>query len=450
MLDLNKINELAQSGDDLKKAKTLATKRKWRFLETNKSVVWGEVKSSGAVYYKAQIFPKTLQYKCNCPSRKKPCIHILALMMRFVEEGDVFKITADIPDWVSNWLAIKDRPEKTERTEEEAKKLAAQRLKTREKRLRQMEEGLNELEIWLKDVVRQGLANLEVQPPDFWDGILGRLVNAKCKPIGVRIFNWQNLIGQSHWHERILGEIGELYLLLKGFKNIQQLPPNLQQELLNQAGINVKKEELLDKKGVQDTWLVIGQTEGMDSEGKLFHRRTWVAGEKSQKIALLLEFAWGNKPYETSFKPGNQFKGEVVFYPSSYDLRIHLRHFQTIYEPFIVNGYANFSIFLKEYAEAIGVNPWLLVFPAILEEVIPIYQKEAFFLIDKNKKMLPLKTDENRVWSMIALSGGRPITVFGQWEKQVFEPLSAILADQFILLKDDKPLPRPTRTWGNF
>lgn len=450
MLTLDHITSLAQSSIDLEKAKPLSSPKKWRLLATNDQIIWGEVKSSGAVYYKTQFVPKTKQFKCNCPSRKKPCAHVLALMLIYAEARSGFKNIQQLPEWVADWLLVKDHPEITQRTEEQEAKLAEQRLKTRAKRLLQMEEGLNELDLWLNDVVRQGLANLEVQPPDFWEEIAGRLVNAKCGKLARRVRHLPTLFGQPNWHERMLAEIGELYLLLKGFKNIQQLPPALQQEMLNQAGINVKKEELIDVKGVQDTWLVIGQTEGKDEDSNLFFRRTWIAGEKSQKVALLLEYAWGTNPYETNFKPGNQFRGEVVYYPSAFDLRVSLRNFQTVAEPFLINGYEHFNHFAKAYANAVGANPWLLVFPAILENVIPVFEKDAFFLVDEQQKMLPLKTDEETAWTTLALSGGQPITVFGEFENQAFVPLSAILADQFMVLKDAKPLPRPKRTWGNF
>ena len=450
MLTSDNIIALAPSSADLEKSKLLISTKKWRTLAANEQIAWGEVKSNGAAYYKVQFFPKTKQFKCNCPSRKKPCPHVLALMTLCVENGEAFKNEPTLPDWVADWLLVKDHPENNELTEEQEEKLAALRLQTREKRLLQMDEGLQELNLWLNDVVRQGLANLEMQPPEFWEEIAGRLVNAKCGKLARRVRHLPTLFGTPNWHEKMLAEIGEMYLLLKGFKNIQQLPPALQQEMLNQAGINVKKEELAELKGVQDTWLVIGQTEGKDEDTNLFYRRTWIVGEKTLKVALLLEYAWGTNPYETSFKPGNQFRGEVVYYPSSFPLRVGLRSFQTIAEPFLVHGYTNFSTFSKKYAAAVGGNPWLLVFPAILENVIPVFEKGAFYLLDKQQKMLSLKTEETIAWTMLALSGGQPITVFGEFENQLFQPLSAILSDQFIVLKDAKPLPRPKRTWGNF
>ena len=64
--------------------------------------------------------------------------------------------------------------------------------------------------------------------------------------------------------------------------------------------------------------------------------------------------------------------------------------------------------------------------------------------------MLPLQNNDATNWKMMALSGGNTINIFGVFDGNNFEPLSAIFDDQFILLNDTKPLPRPTRQWGNW
>ena len=64
------------------------------------------------------------------------------------------------------------------------------------------------------------------------------MVNAKLGSLARRIRGLHLLVGQKNWHEKVLSEIGEIYLLVKGFQNMEKLPPNLQQELLSVSGIN--------------------------------------------------------------------------------------------------------------------------------------------------------------------------------------------------------------------
>lgn len=447
----NSILSLAPDTISLEKAKPLATTRKWRNLGGTEKVVWGECKSGGATYYKTLLKPEGPVFNCNCPSRKYPCKHSLALLMIFVQNSDAFKISEDLPDWV--FESLENLPQQGKelntsgRTEAQEQQLAEQRIKNREKRLFQMEAGFNELEIWLSDIIRQGLAVLEGQSDVFFKEISERMVNAKLGSLARRIRNLETLIGQTDWHEKLLTEIGEIYLLIKGFKNLHKLPPQLQQELLNVAGINFKKEDLLSLSGIKDTWFIIGQTEGND-DANLFYRRTWIVGEKTQRMGLILDFAWGSNPYEHNWKTGTQFLGEIIYYPSAYPLRVLIKNFESTTAPIHITGFENFDALLQKYAAAIGQNPWLNLFPAFLENVIPTYHNKQFLIIDSHQKQLEVLAKDDLGWKMLALSGGKPINIFGQWEGNFFEPFSAVIDSDFFLLQDIKPLPRPNR-WNN-
>jgi hypothetical protein len=74
-----------------------------------------------------------------------------------------------------------------------------------------------------------------------------------------------------------------------------------------------------------------------------------------------------------------------------------------------------------------------------------------FFLIDKNKKILPLSkntegvrnsntygkdvvTHEDFGWKLLALSGGKPISVFGEWNGRAFSPLSVFSEGRLVSL----------------
>lgn len=457
MLTEENILTLTPDGPSLDRAKPLAKSKKWRNLETDEKVIWGECKSSGASYYKTVFHLQKKQFHCNCPSRVfskenrgKLCKHTLALGMIYVNNPNAFKFTPQSPpNWVNDWLENpKKYLPKLIQTPEKQHQLAQQRIKTREKRLFQMEAGFKELIIWLEDIMRQGLAILDGQSEEILNEISERMVNAKMTSLARRIRNLSLIIGEQDWHERVLNEIGEIYLLAKGFENLEKLPPHLQQELLSVSGINFKKEELAQVEGLKDTWFIIGQTEGTD-DANLFYRRTWIVGKNTQQFGMILDFAWGSNPYEQNWKIGTQFFGEIVFYPSAFPSRVLVKNHEMTTSEIVVKGFENFHDFSNKYAEAIGQNPWLTLFPVFLENVIPIYQNDQFYIVDSYKNMIPIVEKEGLGWKMLALSGGRPIHIFGQWNGQCFEPFSSVLNQNFHLLQDAKPLPRPNRNRWN-
>jgi hypothetical protein len=233
------------------------------------------------------------------------------------------------------------------------------------------------------------------------------------------------------WHEKILAELGEIYLLLRAFQKLDTLPEPLQDDLLSLAGVNLKKEDLLAQTGVSDTWLVAGQT-FEDEDANLLARRIWLIGEKTAKTALLLDFSWGGAGFETTFKLGTVLRAEVVFYPSAHPQRALLKKSEYSNEAFSLrNGFPTLTAFAKAYATALGENPWLGRFPAFLENVVPIFHQKQFVLVDSERKQLPLQVEELTGWKLVALSCGRPIGVFGTWDAEVFVPLSVVVEGQY-------------------
>ena len=65
-------------------ARELAEIKHWRGLGRDKHRLWGTI-YAGALY-NVLLFPATMTTSCNCPSRKHPCKHGLALMFLSIEE----------------------------------------------------------------------------------------------------------------------------------------------------------------------------------------------------------------------------------------------------------------------------------------------------------------------------------------------------------------------------
>ncbi len=438
-LTYDKILSLAPDPGTAQRAKSVAHAQRWHTLEGTGRSIWGTL-GNPADPYRTQVDFQGPGFSCSCPVRRQPCKHGIGLLLLFSKNNDAFRVVDEPPEWVVSWLAGRDkRAAKTEekapaRSTEAEKALAEKRKQNREKRMFQMAAGLAELESWLTDLFRQGLASLEGQAAGYWHDLAARMVDAKLGTLARRIRQLPHLMSQADWHEKILSELGDIYLMVKAFQRMEHLPDSLQDDLLGLAGVNFKKEDILAQSGISDTWLVAGQTETAE-EGNLLARRTWLMGEKSEKIALLLEFSWGGQGYETAWRMGTVLTGEVVFYPSAYPQRVLLKSFELSGQPFdVTSGFPTLESFAQKYAEALAANPWLSQFPAFLENVVPVFQKNKFVLVDRRRKQLPLLISENEGWKLVAISSGRPLGIFGTWDGETFMPLSAVVEGQFRLL----------------
>ncbi len=430
----DKILTLAPDPGTAQRAKALAYPLRWLSLEGNGRAIWGTL-GDPTNPFRTQVDLVEPAFRCSCPVRRKPCKHCIGLLLLFSKSNDAFQVVEEPPEWVSAWL--KKRPQHSTtspvRSAEADEVLAQKRRQNREKRISQMTAGLAELESWLLDLFRQGLAILEGHATDYWNQLGARMVDARLGTLARRIRQLPLLMGSDNWHEKVLAELGDIYLLLRAFQRIEQLPGPLQDDLLGIAGIHFKKDDLLALSGLQDDWLVAGQTE--EEEENLLARYTWLAGEKSGRTGLLLDFSWGGQGYETSWQPGSVLRGEVVFYPSAFPQRILIKDFKIATSNFTLrSGFPTLKTFAENYADALAANPWIARFPAFLENVVPVFDKSRFVLIDSHRKMLPLSAGEGNGWELLALSGGRPVQVFGIWNSQEFTALSLIANGQFRLL----------------
>ncbi len=415
------------------RAKGVATVRKWQNLAGNPRVIWGEYQGSGTTRYRTQIDLQGPAFSCTCPSRKFPCKHAIGLFLIYGEQSEAFRVTNDYPDWVSNWL--EKRGSKLEEAPAEPSPPAPTEAELRkarnwERRLGLMKQGLDDLEIWLLDRIRQGLATIEVQNYSFWQNISARMVDAQLGGLASRLKRMPLLLGaNTEWPERMLAEFAQLYLVIKGFRRLETLPQPLQNELLNVAGVTTRKDSLLTLPAVADDWLVLGILEGIDDN--LNFRRTWLYGTRAQRWALLLEFSFGEASYPITYRLGQAFNADLIYYPSAFPLRAIVKaQNSSIALMELPTGYQSCATFLAAYAEAVSENPWLLDFPCLLDQMVPALDNDRLFLIDAEHKRVELLNREQTGWRILAISGGHPVGIFGEWTGELLVPMSLLFEGQ--------------------
>ncbi len=103
---MTKAKILSFSPDDAssKNALALATRNKWEHVGAydgdDGEVVWGEIKGSDGATYHTRAGVDNFEFRCSCPSRKRPCKHALALAILRADDASVF--CDPPPAWVTN------------------------------------------------------------------------------------------------------------------------------------------------------------------------------------------------------------------------------------------------------------------------------------------------------------------------------------------------------------
>jgi hypothetical protein len=429
---------LSPDASSTKNGQKLANLQKWLSLGTQENALWGECKGSGKNPYQTQIDLSEPAFKCSCPSRKFPCKHALALFLLYVNQSNSF-IEIPPPEWVTTWL--ENRANRQQKQQEKA--LAKTKIvdpQAQQKRIEQREQkvkaGLEDLSLILTDIIRQGLAHLPSQSYDYWDKIAARMVDAQAQGLARQIKQISSIIYSGEgWQERLLIHLGKLYLILEGYSNLDALDPQFQADLKNLIGWTIKQEELLtmtDLKIVTDQWLIVGKK--VEEEDRLKIQRTWLWGEKTKEFALILDFAYGNQVLDVSLITGTKIEAELIFFPSAYPLRAIMKEKKS--SPQLIEemqGEQSINEALLSYSQALASLPWLEQYPMLLSNVIPVKNEANWFIKDQENKAILINQKFSQNWQLLAISGGHPLAIFGEWKKDNLLPLAVCCHGKFLV-----------------
>jgi hypothetical protein len=446
-LTVEQVLALAPDAASVKAGQGLANPAKWLSLGQSGRSVWGECQGSGKNPYRTQADLTGPAFHCSCPSRKFPCKHGLGLLLLLAGSAARVGETSP-PPWVSEWIAKRDA-----NTEKKAAKLesapapvdpetAARRDAEREKRAAKREDrvraGLEELQTWLGDLTRQGLAHMKQQPARFYDGMAARMIDAQAPGIARRLRQWPGVLASGDdWAGRALAEMGSLQWLIHGFSRGDFLPVPMKGSVRSAIGWTVGEADLADADAMRDRWQVVGQL--VEEEDRLRTQRTWLMGETSRRPALCLSFAATNQPLDISLVPGTVVDADIVFYPSAAPLRALVRERHGRAESFqSAAAWADFSEALDHTAVLLAGDPWLERTPWFVRECLPLRVEDAWYLRDNHGAVVPLARGFPNGWSLFAISGGAPLVVFGEWDGKTLLPLSVFADDRFLSLGGGK------------
>jgi SWIM zinc finger len=431
---------LAQAPDSSSASagKKLASAKQWRNLGRNEEALWGECQ--GSALYQVRVDLSTLSVKCSCPSHKFPCKHGLGLMLLAAATPDTLA-EGQPPQWVADWLSKRHATAEAHQAAVAAKPpevVAAEKAKRADKRMSQVTKGIEQLDLWLNDLMRNGLASVETQPSTFWENQAARMVDAKAPGIAGRLRRMAGIPGATRdWPARLLDELGRLALLTHAFSRLDSLDPSLQEDVRELVGWTLDKDEVAQHgTRVIDEWAVLGQR--VDDEGHVRTQRTWMRGVTSGQSALVLQFAVNSQPFGELIICGIRMRAELIFWPSASPIRARIDTHEGTPQALAgtLSGAQPITAALAGVAASLAKQPWQDRFLCMLGPVTPLRQgdddDEQWLIRDEEGASLQLMGDDH--WKLLAVSGGQPVELAGEWDGYTLRPLGVMAEGRYHVL----------------
>jgi len=442
----DRVAKLAPDPQSLRAALGMASPGRWETYGADERLLWGLCGGSGKQPYRTAVDRDGPAYTCSCPSRQgdgsrrslrsrrggyeqHPCKHALGLMLLWAT--NLVPEEPAAPAFAAEWAAGRRRAPVAQPTERD-EAAAAKRAHDRHQRV---VDGLAELDRWLRDRVRTGLAHVAAEGFAPVEQVAARMVDAQAPGIaGMVRRSAATPVSGSGWPGRLLGEYARMRLLVRAYEQVTALPPELAATVRSRVGFTVSRDDVLATAGVRDRWAVHAVRDSL--EGKVDTRRVWLRGTESGRWALLLLFAAGaaelSAHADAGLLPGTVLDAELHYYPGRPALRalIGARHGELTAAPSPIPQPVD--ELLDHYATALAEDPWLGEWPALLagvpEEDGPGWRLRCA------EGAVPLQPAGIDMWPLVATSGGAPVAVAGEWTGMALRPLTCWHGEQAVRL----------------
>ncbi|WP_309138483.1 DUF5691 domain-containing protein [Nocardia cyriacigeorgica] len=315
----------------------------------------------------------------------------------------------------------------------EAEPVMARQSAAAEQRRVRVSAGLAELDIWLADQVRTGLAQSDRSFGAF-ETMAARMVDAQAPGVAAILRQVPvAVITRPDWPQVVLDRYARLHLLVTAHRRLDELAPPLAASVRTHIGYPTKTDAVRVEPAVRDHWMTLGIR--VTEDERLYTRRTWLYGRRSGRWALLIDHSFGSPGFAVEAPAlGMMADADVHFYPAAAPLRALWGSAHGGAEPFTTvphDSDTGIVPAMDRYADALGADPWLGAWPMLLTDVVPVADEQGGYLAQSDGTALPLATVEP-VWRLLGVSGGHPVTVTAEWTDSGLLPLSVLSSGDVI------------------
>lgn len=412
----NQIIALSPDDSSTKAGMQLANDSHWVTLKYHEKALWGECKGSGKNPYFTIVDLQNIAFKCSCPSRKFPCKHSLGLFLLHARKPNIFQQESALTDQVDTWISKRSQKSDIKETKESKPIDEKAQQKRAEQREEKVKAGIEELELWMKDLIRIGVQNLPSQIYDFAKNIKARMIDAQASGLAARIRNLEQInYFENHWEQTFLKQYSKLYLLISAYKQREQMDEHWKREIQQMMGWNVNKEEVLSQKPILDDWFVLSVEQNQIEQ--IISEKIWMYGRRNQSFGYILNFHPVSQVSTTFYMPNTQVETQAFFYPGIQNKRMLLSESGAFKA-------ANFSIsnpfgieeMLEQYSNQLALNPFLEEVPFFLTAITIAPIAGHWYIQDAMHQTLLIANTSDGLWKMKSFSQNEPLDCFGTFD----------------------------------
>jgi hypothetical protein len=432
---LEQVVAVAPSPARFAAAEALAVPSRWIALGADGRAAWGRCRGSGREPYDTMVDHGEVAWRCTCPSRSQPCKHALALLVLWVR-GQVPAAAA--PAAVASWVAGhgpresgSDVPAAPAESAPAARPdELGDRDRTRDQRLARLRDGLVDLDRWLDDRIRTGLADPALARYATWDTLAARLVDARAGALANRVRRLAGVVGtRPDWHERVLAELGVLHLLAQAGQRVADLPPALADSVATACGWQVRQADVLAGVPDTDTWIVAGRSD--TREDRIEVRRVWLRGADSGRWAMVLSFAAYRQSLDDSLTVGTAIEADLHRYPGvGWRALVGTVHGTSEPEAVCSPPAVDVSSACAVIGRALATEPWLDRLPVTVRA--RVMSRAGRWVLGDDSGSLALAPDGPGLAVVLAASAGEPVDVTVEWTVDGAVPLTVHLDDRVL------------------
>ncbi|WP_223626230.1 SWIM zinc finger family protein [Microbacterium sp. EST19A] len=427
----DRIADAAPDDRSLVAGRKLGIPGPWTETGVSDTLLWGKCQGSGKTPYQVSIDLTAPAYRCTCPSRKFPCKHALGLLLLWSAGG--IGSGGETADFAHEWAqkrAERQAPAAAPEAEisEAQKQQAQQRIAARTTK---MDNGVADFCLWLSDVARAGLAETRRRDRSWWDGAAARLVDAQLPGLAERVRDIGGDLHRGLSDEELLHRVGSWWMLARAWQRRQELAAPEVAELRIALGWPVPTADVRQGEAIEGDWLICGAHRA--PFGRLMQQRTWIRNVESGELSFTLETAGPGESLGVPQLAGSRMRAELALYPGTAPRRVLFPDAVEWGDPGASFGEGSTIAQMVATASArMASAPWRDRHPAVLTAV-RLMPGTPPGIVDAEGTAVPV-TDDTDTRRMLALTGGRPADVFGEWEGGRMRLLSLVVAEEVVSL----------------